>query len=268
MLRLKFPTSFEIDYPKKNINYYDNYGKMQLVPLLLDASKGYCMYCGKSIVNESDNDNYQVEHSVDKEGNVDQLPNEVTFLTHCKHNLALACKKCNQDCKKKIEKIRFGKIPHVKSCKSINCTEVCCSDYANLREQYCIKNSIILQPQGYKHNGKECEIIYNLIYNTYSPSNSIDEWETFLFVINHIRRFKLNGDRFSWSIIDIASEVVNFFERGIRDRNELIKSVKERSPSNRMGCIFLEFIEHDLKEVEIDKLVSLCETIVVSSAMN
>lgn len=268
MLRINFPTSFEVEYPKKNIHYYGSYGKKQLIPLLFNASKGYCMYCGKSIVNESDNDNFQIEHSVDKEGNIDQLTNEETFLTHCKHNLALACKKCNQDCKKKIEKIKFGEIEHKKNCREIECTEVSCPDYESLREQYCIKNSIILQPQGYKHNGNDCGIVYNLIYNTYSPNVSVEEWETFLFITNHIRRFRLNGDRFSWSVIDIASEIVNNFERGIKKRNELIKSVKAQRPTNRIGCIFLDFLEEDCKHLATCQLVLFCETIVVSSAMN
>ena len=266
-MRLSIPTSFNIDYPQNNIQYYSAYGKKKLIPLLFNASKGYCMYCGKSIKNESDED-YQVEHSVDKAGNEGQEEDEITFLTHCKHNFSVTCKKCNLDCKKSVSKVDFGDIPHQKNCKKIDCTTKICDDYKQLREQYCQKNLIILQPQGYDFKGVKMAIQYNMIYNTYIPGTSVSEWEAYLLVIEHIRRFRLNGDRFSWSVVDIAAKIVNDYNRGIKDKSELIKSVKEYRPTNRIGCIFLEYIDSECCHISVEALVELCETLVVVSALD
>ena len=95
-----FPTDYPVKYPDKNIKYYNSYGRKRLAKILLEASNGFCMYCGKSLKKDTDVV-YQVEHSVDKDGNYDQLENEITFLTHCKFNLSIACTTCNIACKKR-----------------------------------------------------------------------------------------------------------------------------------------------------------------------
>ena len=78
-MHVDFPKNYAVDYPDKNINYYDAYGQRKLIPLLLKASGEFCMYCGKSLKKDTDLV-YHVEHSVDREGNLDQKKDEKTFL--------------------------------------------------------------------------------------------------------------------------------------------------------------------------------------------
>ena len=44
---LCIPTSYNVDLPKSNELYYNENHKYKIRKPLLDASKGYCMYCGK-----------------------------------------------------------------------------------------------------------------------------------------------------------------------------------------------------------------------------
>ena len=117
-LELQIPTEFPMEYSKvlKNQKYYSNNSKF-IRAMLRKASKGYCMYCGKKTIIEGE-DISQIEHSVDKDGNINQI-NKECFLTNCKYNFASACPKCNMTYKAFIYNMLFKREVRRRNCHHI-----------------------------------------------------------------------------------------------------------------------------------------------------
>lgn len=265
-MNVKLPTSFSIDYPKENLSYYssDNPSK-RMGKLLIQASKGYCMYCGVSLDVEG-MDIAQIEHSVDKKGNINQKRNkngkeEDTPLTNCKYNLAIACKDCNMKYKKSVKKV------DLKNRFKTKCPQECempCQDYIELRNDYIEQNKIILQPQGIYSQGKPYEIEYDLFKHLYIPfSNDVSDEE---LVQQHIMRFRLNGEKFSESVLDICSDVVELYELGIIDSKRLLDYIIRKKQINVIGKIFLNNLYERFYNDTVDNLLKYCRTIVLCSA--
>ena len=189
-MKLDIKTRFNIEYPEENYRYYNAKSgpRKRITALLVGKCNGYCMYCGKKIIVEGE-DLFQIEHAVDKDGNIHQEIDKTGALVHCKYNLAISCPKCNQECKKAVDKINFKKYAPIEQCPK-KCKEIC-AKYNSIRYEYVKKNAIILQPIGINSIG-EIAIKYNLFKHIYEPNDHIkDENSIFL----KIRRKKYIFDR-------------------------------------------------------------------------
>ena len=136
--------NFSPRYQEKTHYSYEKYiGKENLKRTLLDASKGYCMYCYTKILVDRKNFG-QLEHSIER------VNSEV--LTNCISNISISCSKCNLSFKTKGQiKRRLEENEIQKFENSLNCKEYCiseCSKYKELKTTYLSnkKAHIILQP--------------------------------------------------------------------------------------------------------------------------
>ncbi|MFR2451407.1 MAG: hypothetical protein ACLS9A_08555 [Clostridia bacterium] len=255
-LELQIPTEFPMEYSKvlKNQKYYSNNSKF-IRAMLRKASKGYCMYCGKKTIIEGE-DISQIEHSVDKDGNINQI-NKECFLTNCKYNFASACPKCNMAYKKKIKKVTLSQPEFV--CPT-ECAEMC-SEYLRLREEYVTNNQIILQPQGYPLEGTKCNIIYDLITHCYMHSSTLEDEKLIHLCECHIQRFHLNTDRISTSVLKICEAIVLMYDCGVKEISDMMELLLSGEPSNYVGVLFIEWIKSNFleKNKTIDELVEFCK---------
>lgn len=274
---INIPTSYKIDLPTENELYYNDNHKPQIKQPLFDASQGYCMYCGKRMVIETDV-GAQLEHSVDKKGNIGQEASDKDkrwrYLRHCKHNFALSCPTCNMVCKKHIEKIDLTQYPVTITCKTTDCNENYCDTYRDLRRDYIKRNAIILQPNGIETDYIKYGISYDLIKHIYVPSpTSIDiskenceeygyEYNKALFYIqNHIDRFCLNGKRFSECIIDICSDIVFLWENGFSEISAFWDYYQDKVLDNIIGSLFVEYLKEHFND--LSKMIEYCRLIVL-----
>lgn len=265
-MTIKLPTSFSFDYPKENLSYYrSEKPREKICAMLLKASCGYCMYCGVSL-NTEGMDLSQIEHSVDKSGNKNQKKKangsyEDTPLTDCKYNLSVACKDCNMKYKKSVAKVDLhGRF-------ITECPDTCekpCPDYEVLRNYYIEQNKIILQPQGIFDHNVAYEIKYDLFKHLYSPVQSDETQEA--FIQQHIIRFHLNREKFSESIIDICSDIVELNELGVDDTKKLLDYMLQKKHINVIGKVFFDNLYEQFYDDSIEKLLKFCRTIVLCSA--
>ena len=263
-MKIELPTEFSINYVKlKNKRYYNSNNKSILCNELLAVSKSYCMYCGKSLLNESDWA-FHMEHSVDKGGN-DNQSEKKTFLYHCKFNFSVACSYCNIVCKKIVQKIDLENAESVDTCIEKTCDKMC-DMYRKHREQYAANNAIILQPQGIISHGSRLKIFYDLIQNIYEADSKITEDEDLFFISNHIRRFQLNGLRFSESIIDLCADIVVLFEDGITNIAEILRFLKSRRCTNIIAENFIKYCETGITDIPTEKFVEFCRLVVILNA--
>lgn len=265
-MNVKLPTFFSIDYPNDNRPYYSgDQSKEVMSKLLLKASRGYCMYCGVSLDIEG-MDISQIEHSVDKKGNKNQMKkkngsDEDTPLTNCKYNLAVACKDCNMKYKKVVEKV------DLKNRFKTACPSKCekpCPDYMELRNDYVEQNQIILQPQGVYNQGNSYEIKYDLFKHLYNPVLNDDTHVE--FIQQHIMRFHLNREKFSESILDICSDIVELHELGIVDTNKLLDYMSQKKQLNVIGKIFFDGLYARFYNGMMDDLLKYCRAVVLCNA--
>lgn len=276
-----FPTMYKVDLPVSNELYYNDNHKDEIKDPLFNASNGYCMYCGKRMLIETDL-GAQLEHSVDKKGNIGQETNSKdkrwNYLKHCKHNFALSCSTCNMVCKKHVEKLDLTKHPESIKCKSIDCNKNFCDTYSSLRDDYIKRNAIILQPDGIQNDWVEYRIMYDLEKHIYYPyvvsikDKEMDKEQYWyevskgVFCIqNHIDRFRLNGERFSECIIDICSEIVFLCENGFSDIYTILKYYEDRSMDNIIGEIFIEYVKNTFSD--LSKLIDYCRMVVLFNAV-
>ena len=133
-MKIRFPTSFNIQYPEENKKYYNRNNQNIVKQLLTEASNGYCMYCGNKIVINSKNYG-QLDHSIEKTQN----GTIIQYLNHCKFNLSITCSVCNTSFKKCTKGIR---IIGSYSCKD-KCTFLC-EEYKKTLLLYFKYNRIIL----------------------------------------------------------------------------------------------------------------------------
>lgn len=269
---ISIPTSFDVDLPDENKFYYNSNNKNEILVPLLKASKGYCMYCGKSLHNETDIIAH-LEHSVDKEGNDGQGNGDYKYLKHCKYNFSISCPVCNMVCKKKIEKLDLVDAPKSIECKKKNCKERRCDMYSQLRSDYMKKNAIILQPEGYKNDDIEYGISYDLLKHIYSP-DIIGSEETkedpfnHFFVQNHIDRFKLNGSRFSECVLNICADIVHIYKSGVESKEAIFSFFEGKKFTNIIGELFLAYLKQSFKESSITQIVEYCNLLVLIDAVN
>lgn len=266
-MQIQFPTKFEIEYPPENGRYYNyNRSRRILTGCLLQKSRGFCMYCGKTLVHDGDLI-FHMEHSVDKAGNENQTKDEKTFLTHCKFNFSVACVKCNEQCKKQVEKIDISEADKEINCLSKKCEEMC-PEYIAARNLYIEKNAIILQPQGYTNEGIEYGINYNLLKHIYEPNIENKNPKEYFFIQNHIERFRLNNKRFSYGVIDVAVKVINFYENGVHEMSGIFSCLFEDKVENIMEYIFIDYLKTYFEQGNVKELVEFCELLVLLDAVN
>jgi len=261
-MKIAIQTKFidERDYPRKNLKYYSSAGpKKRLTDKLLKTCKGYCMYCGKKVVIERDY-RFQLEHTVDKAGNINQKVDCNEVLKHCKYNLAISCSECNQVCKKMVDKVDLGKLKSLEKCPSI-CTEIC-KNYNELKDEYEKMNAIILQPLGNSEYGDNA-IVYNLLDNLYEPDEKIKKDDSIFFIQNHIIRFKLNGERFSEAIVSISSRAVDFIDSGVSKTDDLFRLLKGEAFENIIGEDFVCFLEKYFSDSSCKRIKNFCSLLVI-----
>lgn len=266
-MKLKIKTKFvdESDYPKENRKYYTSGGpKERLTQKLFDSCRGFCMYCGKKLVIESDY-RYQIEHAVDKDGNIHQEIDSNEVLKHCKFNLAISCPECNQVCKKVVDKIDLSKYESLDKCPS-KCTKIC-EKYGSIRAEYEKKNAIILQPLGAEGIG-DTAIVYNLLDHTYEPSEEISDANKLFLIQNHIDRFRLNGNRFSTSVIDLCGQIVKYIDYGISEVDNIFEILDGEKVENVIGEEFITFIKMSFKDSSSDRLIDFCKLLIVLDAVS
>ena len=264
-MKVELPTQYNVEYPRKNLKYYSGYSKPQIAEKLIKASQGYCMYCGKKVEIEGDK-YYHLEHSVDKDGNGHQEKDFSGALKHCKFNLAIACPECNDVCKKKVDKVDFGKYTILYKCPS-TCDEMC-ENYIQIRNDYMKRNSIILQPQG-KNTPAPHLISYNLLKHIYEPNCSGKHEDVLFFVQNHIDRFELNGRRYSPCIIKICAKIVMEYENGIKCFDGIMEVLDEEKNDydNILGIKFVEFLKNYFVLRKEKQLIDFCKLLVVLDAV-
>lgn len=262
-MKLHLPESYHINYPNSNLDYYSGNNSRVIRDILFSASSGYCMYCGTSLVSD-DKVNFQLEHSVDKEGNYNQTSKN-SMLKNCKFNLSAACSRCNMIYKKRIEKVNFEEYELVEVCPE-ECDNMC-KPYIQMRNNYCKNNAIILQPFGYSCDDVSYGVSYNLLRHTYEPMCECGTDKDTLFVMHHIMRFALNRENFSKNVVDICVELCELYDAGIVNTQFLFEFEKMRRPSNMIGVLFLRFLEDKFREKKINDLMEFCSMLVVLSVV-
>lgn len=246
-MKIKFPTHYEMSYPKENKKYYNEGNKAEIRDRLYNISKGYCMYCGNKI--KINNREYgQVEHSVERS----QGGQKIKYLTHCKFNMSIVCSNCNNSLKKK-------NILPITVDSDYECYEKCekiCKEYSKNYKEHINKNRIILMPYGIKCKDIDefYEIDYNLLRLLFTPakkdiynSNDID------IIRNHIERFGLNSSKtMPIQILEVCEDVL---------RNGCIP-LKGRY-DNVIADIFIDYLNGIIKE----NVIKLCEIILIVSSI-
>lgn len=264
-MNIALKTRYDVDYPKENFKYYNsNSGpRKRITKTLLEASNGYCMYCGKKVTVESD-EYYQIEHSVDKDGNVHQEIDIYGVLEHCKYNLSISCPECNQVCKKVVDKIDLIRYAPINKCPD-QCLDMC-PTYIEIREEYIKKNAIILQPIGINKIGEEA-ISYNLFKHIYEPDDRIKEEDSVFLIQNHIDRFRLNSDRFSPAVIDLCVKVSGLVEMGAKNTEKIFEQLDLEKPENIIGIEFIRYLKRYFSGKTCSELDDFCRMLVILEAV-
>lgn len=244
ILLLDIP-NFNPNYDKKvYYAYEDKVGNKNLKKLLIETSKGYCMYCYSRILIDEKNSGH-LEHSIEK-ANSD-------LLIECISNISISCSKCNLSFKRVGEKDRkFSKKAINKFNKMASCEKSCieiCNEYKILKRKYIsrVGSEIILQPFGVKNSDtkNELKIQYDLLNQEFMPSNyynyNDNEKE---FINKHIKRFNLNDTTYrTRAIIKLCEDVINF----------------EKLPKlERYENLIADLLIEKLQKIELDKAIKLC----------
>lgn len=258
-MKICLPERFNVKYPKENKAYYTSKNSPILRELLSLASDSYCMYCGISVKTDGKED-FHLEHSVDKEGNYNQIDKR-GMLRNCKFNFSVACSRCNLVYKKHIEKLDFDKYELVEKCPK-ECT-VICDTYKQMHQDYCEFNSIILQPLGYKKKEVQYKIKYNLLRHIYEADVDIKDKDALFFIEHHIMRFHLNSENFSKNIVNICIEIYELYVRGIVNTKAIIEFEEEKRHENIIGKLFVRFLKEKFWNSENEELIEFCKMLVV-----
>jgi len=245
---------FLIDMPnfvpnyKENKKYaYKGKGGENLKSALIEASKGYCMYCYTKILVDRKNFG-QLEHSIEK-FNCDKLVN-------CPANISITCSKCNGSFKKKGERIRQLTKEEVENYEAFSeCNVTCidtCDRYNELRKVYNAKKEgeIILQPFGIRNNKTQNIYLvqYDILEQKFIPSNAYPYTDTEKeFIRKHINRFNLNDHEYR------TKEFLYFIE----DVIEYNAIPKKNRYCNLVVDLFIEKVHNLPKE----KAVKICNII-------
>lgn len=245
-MRLKFPSSFDLKYPKENLRYYTGTYKQNILDILINASEGYCMYCGKNIIVD-DKEEFNIEHSLEKNMNV----GDNNFLTNCKYNLSIACPSCNQKYKTRmIEEIPEKFLEDNVNCLEKECNEPC-DKYKQILNEYIKLNKIILQPNIIESSLNNYSIEYNLINHIFEPGWECIEQDERNFISNHIARFHLNGEWYTRAVLKVCIEIhekISILEQTINIES-LLKLIKKDRYDNILEKIFIEFLEENFSDI-------------------
>lgn len=239
-MRLKFPISFDMQYPEENLSYYTGKDKSIILDLLMPACNGYCMYCGKNI-KVDDKEEFNIEHSLEKSMNIDGY----NFLENCKFNLSIACHSCNQKYKTRmIDSVPKEFINHDIECLEKKSVQPC-DKYINIFNIYIKLNNIILQPNLIDSNLQSYSIEYNLIKHIFEPGQEcINEMDR-EFISNHIARFHLNREMYTKAILKVSEDLCN----KIKNLGEtipiqvLFNITRKERYDNVLEKIYIEFLE-------------------------
>lgn len=259
-MKLKFPSSFNVEYPKKNSLYYTGVDKRLILDLLMEASDGYCMYCGKNI-KVDDKEEFNIEHSLEKSMNV----KEKNFLENCKFNLSIACPSCNQKYKTRmIDPVPEEFLRHDLVCSEEECTQPC-DKYISILNEYLKLNNIILQPNCIDSSLKNYSIQYNLIKHIFEPGQECTDKKEREFISNHIARFHLNREMYTRAVLKVCEELCNkiLILGQTIDILKLFELIKKERYDNILEKIFIEFLEKNFKDV--NNLYEYCKITLVLS---
>ena len=260
MMRLEFPVKFDFKYPEENLLYYSSSDKETMLNLLLDASDGYCMYCGKNI-KVDDKEEYNIEHSLEKS----IIIAKDNFLKECKYNLSIACPTCNQKYKTRMIEPLSSKLVNSKlACCKDKCVKVC-DDYKELFNNYIKLNYIILQPNCIDHELMSYGIDYNLINHVFEPSIKCTDDKSRRFISDHIARFHLNREMYTKSIIRICEEIYNqisILGQSV-ELDKHLQIIKHYRYDNVLDKIFIEFLEKTFNNVS--DLYEYCKLSIILS---
>ena len=243
VMKLQVPL-FLPNYDKNKENGYKGKKGENLLDLLYETSKGYCMYCYSKIKVDSKRFGH-LEHAVEK-----KYCKEI--LEECVPNIGLACPKCNQSFKKAGDdkvKLSEKQIAKLQSCNCMKekCQEAC-KEYEQLKQAYIKQRSIILQPTGVKNGKKEYRIQYNLYSLKFEPSSLVayshDECE---FIKEHIAQFKLNDSEYR------TKEILRFCDDILNGD----KSLRKGKYNNMVVDLLIDQFEN----MEYKDIVQLCEMI-------
>ena len=259
---IKFPTKYNVCYPKKNLKYYTDANKKIILKPLLEACDDYCMYCGKNIYVDNKHD-YNVEHSLEKSMKVGKN----NFLEHCKFNMSIACHDCNQKYKTRmIDVVDTELLKENPRCNKKECSEPC-EIFYKIMKDYLGKNKIILQPNSIKSILNNYEIDYNLIKHIFEPSNSCKDEDIKNFISEHIARFHLNREMYTESVLNICEGVIRTIE--IMNWQVSIDQVFSMIDANKKRCdnilekLFFNFLIEKFSDIE--SLYRFCELSIVLS---
>ncbi|MGU8702739.1 HNH endonuclease [Clostridium perfringens] len=246
-MKLEFPLSFDIEYPKKNSLYYTGVDKRIILNLLMESSDGYCMYCGKNI-RVDDKEEFNIEHSLEKSMKL----GENNFLENCKFNLSIACPSCNQKYKTRmIDPVSEELIYNNVICSKKECIQPC-SNYMEILSEYLKLNNIILQPNCIDSKSKGYSIQYNLIKHVFEPGEKCVDKEDRKFISNHIARFHLNKEMYTKSVLKVCEDLYNKITilEGKINIKVLFKLIKKERYDNILEKIFIEFLENNFNNIE------------------
>lgn len=261
-MKIKFPTRYNVNYPKKNLKYYADANKKYILKPLLEACDNYCMYCGKNIYVDDKYD-YNVEHSLEKSMKVDKN----NFLEHCKFNMSIACHDCNQKYKTRmIDVVDTELLKENPKCNEKECTKPC-EIFCKIMDSYLKKNKIILQPNSIKSILNNYEIDYNLIKHIFEPSNSCKEEYVKTFISEHIARFHLNRDMYTESVLNICESVIsiiNIMEWKVsKNQVFLMMDANKKRYDNILEKLFFNFLIENFSDIK--SLYRFCELSIVLS---
>lgn len=230
-------------YDKDTCYGYSKY-RDNLLCLLMNTSKEYCMYCYNRILINGESHG-QIEHGIEKSNS--------ERLIDCVPNLGIACSKCNQSYKKKGESKRkidteFSSAYEEGDCLSFNCKGQCYK-YKILRNKYIEKANIILQPFGVVNDrtGNEYRIQYDLLKGKYMPSKEHGKYTSaeLAFINNHIQQFGLNSpERRNFEIGKYCKNVIA--------QHSILKGFDYNN-------LLVDLFRDKLSKLELEEAVHICE---------
>lgn len=254
-LVLEIP-NFKPHYKKwKQYGYKNPKEKVNTQRVLLEAGKGYCMYCYSRILVDGKLYGH-LEHAIEKSNS--------TLLIECIPNIGIACSVCNDSFKKvgekkrKLPKIRIERFLKTCRCSANNrkqCT-VSCKALRTLQKVYYENEEaqIILQPMGVKgkYSGEDLKVQYDVLKSEFQPAVCTHTYsaEDLDFIEAHIQRFRLN---------DVLYRTCKLYEfvKNIVDSNGSI-------PSYEYNNLVVEIFAEKLRGKTKEEVLKICNTIYVA----
>ena len=250
---------FKIKIPNYTVSFlagvdysYETKGKENLKKVLLESSKGYCMYCYRKL--EIDEDvNCHLEHTIEQD--------TIKLLTDCHYNLSITCPKCNLS-RKKLEQKERKIIPKTNlSCNKDLCISEPCDDFFKIANEY-IQNmidkdlgKIILRPRGIRENsvlGNYYLIEFDLFEYQFFPDSGLNYSDNSInYIKSHIIKFDLNNPKI------ITKEIKKVIE-DILDTHKIPKSSRY---NNYTAELFIELLNKMKKYKSIDEIENFCADI-------